>query len=704
MAALGLGLILGAGFPLRVHAQPGVPTLDNLAADWMPSSTVRSFPAFSNFNGTLKTTGNILGITHLSFAPYSLGSETLDLSVNGKQLSSSKTRWFPYQVMRQATVDGVQVETTTRMVFENDGVLLRIVLKNEGAQAQSLDLQADLLGNVRCYDKQTWPFFVPQPDTSGFQAALSDSDQVCVVRDTKSTGCSAFAFGTTPNALTISGNQGEAKWSISIPAGETRTLDIVMAVGGDATATSHQAQSWAAAFGDRFEEEKQLWEKRWQAAFTPKNDHFSGSAPILVTSDAKLSRVYYFGVLVALELDRTNLPLAPRVYATGSPKYAVTLEYFWDQSLWSSLSARLDPAMLRAKIKHYLALDYYNCYAFDFLSGGPSGPWYAANDLSLFTMIWNYITITGDWDLLNEKAGDRTVLEHMDRIAMHWKSLVQPNCQLADYGDASNLLECMPTYINEVPSLNAASVWIMRHMAEVHDRLGQTEKATQYRADAAKLATETLKLYIPGEGVWNCRHRDGSTVQLRHVYDYVTVGECLLLDLTPTMKTEMSGFVERELLVPGWMRALSLSDPAAPQSDRPDHGPLGAYDGWPAMTVATMCSFGQYDKALDLVRRCEDVTHEGSFSQSHELLPVPENGGGVVVPDQLSLNPTKALTVEAWIKVDKWAAEFWRGSIISKDRFDSLPYTGYILRCGENGKLSFAVATGTTGPKPSPAL
>ena len=57
---------------------------------------------------------------------------------------------------------------------------------------------------------------------------------------------------------------------------------------------------------------------------------------------------------------------------------AVTDEYFWDASLWSPLWSLLDPAMEKAHIKSFLTLNYHGCYARDFISGGPTGPWYAA--------------------------------------------------------------------------------------------------------------------------------------------------------------------------------------------------------------------------------------------------------------------------------------------------------------------------------------
>jgi hypothetical protein len=68
-----------------------------------------------------------------------------------------------------------------------------------------------------------------------------------------------------------------------------------------------------------------------------------------------------------------------------------------------------------------------------------------------------------------------------------------------------------------------------------------------------------------------------------------------------------------------WMRAQSLQDPAAAVSDRPDHGPMGAYSGWPPETTDGLCHLGYWQDALDFYRRCEAATHEGAFSQGAEF-------------------------------------------------------------------------------------
>ncbi|MGC4100368.1 LamG-like jellyroll fold domain-containing protein [Ferruginibacter sp.] len=48
-----------------------------------------------------------------------------------------------------------------------------------------------------------------------------------------------------------------------------------------------------------------------------------------------------------------------------------------------------------------------------------------------------------------------------------------------------------------------------------------------------------------------------------------------------------------------------------------------------------------------------------------------------------------SLTVEAWIYPTVFATNYWEGSIISKDAQNN---TGYVLRCGALGKLSFVIA------------
>jgi hypothetical protein len=66
-------------------------------------------------------------------------------------------------------------------------------------------------------------------------------------------------------------------------------------------------------------------------------------------------------------------------------------------------------------------------------------------------------------------------------------------------------------------------------------------------------------------------------VEMRHCYDFATVGRFMAADLPPTVRHEMVEFVQHELLIEKWMRGQSMLDVAAANSDGPNHDPVGAH-------------------------------------------------------------------------------------------------------------------------------
>lgn len=55
--------------------------------------------------------------------------------------------------------------------------------------------------------------------------------------------------------------------------------------------------------------------------------------------------------------------------------------------------------------------------------------------------------------------------------------------------------------------------------------------------------------------------------------------------------------------------------------------------------------------------------------------------------DSPELNPNSALTIEAWINVEEWAASIWAGTILSKQA--TSPDQGYGMTVGEYGRIEF---------------
>jgi hypothetical protein len=693
------------GAPRASTAPPGsVPDLDELAGEWMPAGTLLNMPSASNFHGCLHAGTNLLSFTELTFPPLSLGGECARLSLGGVTVQAHHSRWYPYQVLRRAQMSGFALRSAVRMGFEQPLVLAELAVTNTGSAPATASIGLTLGGYLRSYPGP-WQWQLPRQygDFSAWTGQVSGDGQVLTVTDGSSGAAAAFAFPTPPGQLTAAGSSGTAGWDLPLAPGETATIQLVMAAAGSADDAAAAAAAASQGFAGVFGQARSGWQQRFADAFTPGNGHFSGSLPVLATPDRELRRLYYASVLSVLALERTCYPgFFPRVYTTAGPQWGVTLTYFWDTSLFAPILVLLDPDMVREQVTRWLTLGIYDGYAVDALTGQLVGPWYSANDLSVFTMLYDYVTITGDLAFLDEQAGGTSVIDHMQAITVHWQQLVVPATGLADYGGQANLLEEVANYVNQVPSLNGANVWMMRQAAALRQIRGEAGDAQQLLALAQQLAGLVLPLYVPGQGVWQSVHDDGTRVPVRHIYDFDTLGRLLAGDLAPQMRAEMAAFVGSELVAGGWLRALSLSDPDAPASLRPDHGSNGAYDAWPALACGTLGSLGFYQQMLQLLHTFEHVTAEGPFCQSHELVPAP---GGLVVWDRDDLNPVTALTVAAWINPVAWPEQASEGSIVAKDATAGVwfpttpPNVGFTLRGGGAGVISFAVAVGGKFPQ-----
>jgi hypothetical protein len=123
---------------------------------------------------------------------------------------------------------------------------------------------------------------------------------------------------------------------------------------------------------------------------------------------------------------------------SNTPESNCTMMYFWDTREWATAFALLDPATLKDYLRSWLARGITNGYAEEYLTGTLQGPWYIANDYSLFILLDDYLNVTGDRAFLSERIHDQTILEHLSAIATHWKALVRAGRTLADYGKPGN--------------------------------------------------------------------------------------------------------------------------------------------------------------------------------------------------------------------------------------------------------------------------
>src|SRR5690606_33370613 len=154
---------------------------------------------------------------------------------------------------------------------------------------------------------------------------------------------------------------------------------------------------------------------------------------------------------------------------------------------------------------------------------------------ALFQLIRAYITVTKDFDILNETVQGKTVLQTLTDYATNWEKIssygkpgfTDELYKLADFGaDEWNLLECVPTYKHVVPSFNAGYIWMMRETAEFYKKIGMPSKADELTKKSDMLLPLLMQLY-KGNGIWNSLHPDNKTVEVRHCLDFMFMGRYL---------------------------------------------------------------------------------------------------------------------------------------------------------------------------------
>lgn len=663
----------------QVGISDNIPSLEYLSGVWVSTDTVEMEPSIRNFRGQALVNRDMTSISWFASAPYSGGYHTGTLRINGKTPKVSTWRWQPYQALRKGNINRLDILSSTRMLFDKDAVMWQVEITNNDTVAQDLSLDLDLIGFISKYGGD-WQWWYPYPKMSGMvtkrdeetenirehlgepvyekegmswelvngKPALqkilmkwpSDNqilncqkyssikeDNSVFIHDTETDAVTSFCIITVPDRLEAKNSGATASWACKLAPGETKTIKYLMTYGDNVETMKLNLADWSANFDARFNGIKNSWEEKWETIFKPGNSFISGCFPVLETDDTLAKKVYYTSPLTMLYLINTNLPEHKKVFLTGGPRWGATITFFWDITLWSTLWAAVDPVMMKEHISSWIKIDPSKYYGKDNFGGKGVGNGYSANYWALFQHIRDYIAVSGDYDFLNDTIADRTILQHLEDYSMNWKKISiygTEGCtddiyKLADFGDDEwNLLECVPTYKHIVPSFNVGYAWMMRETAKFYQHMGDKQKADSLNLQASEMIQRILKLYA-GNGVWNSLYPGNKKIEVRHCLDFTFFGKYIPDDVPPAIKSEMIAFLYRELMTDHWMRAQSLSDIAADKSDRCDHGPFGAFDGWPVDVMDALTLMGYPQKALDFYHAVEPVTYEGIWAQAHEL-------------------------------------------------------------------------------------
>lgn len=412
-----------------------------------------------------------------------------------------------------------------------------------------------------------------------------------------------------------------ATFNLNLSPGETETIRVVLTVAGNASEAAAEERVVARdlpTFEQTWAEAASKWEHRWQQAFTPNNEFFSGNLPSVEITEPKapganVNRVFYMSALTVVTVLRTNLPLvAPHAFVNGQGNlggYAFgdgargiggSRSWWWDEGLSSILLSLLEPAYRAQTLQAWLAHDKEgkdvfghglgNGYAMDCEPLGvsectyshhakkkePEAPeygFYCYNPWAYYMAMSNHVRINNATDFLAQSAANTsaTVDDALETIATDWQEYVIPGTKLVDYGPKMDGFS--PTYKHVMPGCSQGNnIYMLRDLAALREGQGRAQDAAQLRSDALEMVKQTIEMMYTaedGHGWFNVLFppsSPGGTItayEMRHLVDFFSMifGMCGLsdqpCDMDDTMRRELSAWFKEESVTRTWTRATS---------------------------------------------------------------------------------------------------------------------------------------------------
>jgi hypothetical protein len=627
---------------------PVSPTLEQLASDPLTHGGHEMFspPGLQNEWGHASATNSICGITTISLPPFGCCGKarmpwapddiiTGELMLNGRVAYGRVTfQWFPHCVVRRMTAGGIAITARAFMPARRRAVAQIVTLRNTSTSKRGITAGFVARAYVAAAPTdKPYPNWIPGDSEDNATPVPAKGCVLFKAKDSR-----AFSVqGVSPAAREIRDSRALIV-PLELGPGESVDLHFAAVVGDDEARTLADYEDLQRHFVEVWGETEKDVARRVRAAFTPSNGVYSGNLPALHTRSRALWKLYHTGFtnLFYTRVDSPVSAIGP-TYITLAPKIVQSFVYLWDTMLTSFSLSLLDPAVVRKLIEIWCAQDLTRSFGTDYVTGRGVGPWYAVNDLALLRCADNYLRLTGDLALLDQRIAGRTLLDHLKAHALRWKQLDKRGAGLGDYGSTHNLLEVVSTYSHEVAALNAGNVYGMRFVASLLERKGLEADAREMRAEAGELAKRIVRLlYVAGKGYWRCGQPDGSYNEVRHAYDFLTVLDCMQPDLPPEIVREMCQFFWRELHSPTWMHALSPHDTDSTWSKRADHAWLGAYTAWPSMSAKALLRADDPQRVAGWIRGLARTANQGPFGQAHvvESAAPPENGGARKCPPE----------------------------------------------------------------------
>lgn len=629
--------------------------LKDLATGWLKRypTQLAALPGLNNDIGSIQVEADPVAIKHPVFPPYSGGNEISGVTIlNGKNIAQVSNgveiKWTAYEVERRCTADGWELYSMTSLLPDEAGLIVSLSVKNTNPDNRSLSLGLLLSGRAMNTGDQGYAWSVPAipTDVASFikteglrqDAIHTDIENTCLIQNDGATAFTATTFDTAPASWK---DKRQPIWNMTVGSGKSWHLSMLVTYSPERTKCELLCKKWRYKMNEIAPLSKKRWEELWKAAFTPGNNIFSGSLPLVKTDKPGLDRIYYNAVLTLITCRRVyqHSKIKP-CYLTLWPRRGEGSAYLaWDLAYISGVLSRLDPEVLLEtllvtmtapeldfQVTNYFTLEHggWPCSAhpmsiyeasFNLLRNWPDRSWLDRTVIRVGRSTKGFEAasqgqVTESKEEPSRKLTARQALE--EAVFIHRRRRIA-DANLIDFGPRGSYLECITTYAHGTAGHTAQQYFAMKQFDEFFG--GDTS------AEREKLLEGVMSLYRSEEGFFDCLYPDGRRFPAANLFDISMVLTGIGDRLKPDQVKEMIAFAYEQLLTPTWARCLASTDFDALSGNRCDHQWAGSFPTWLSLFVLGVYKCGLSDKDIPwLLKWLEGVsqtTRQGPFAQAY---------------------------------------------------------------------------------------
>jgi len=513
----------------------------------------------------------------------------------GERIKTEHYTWLPFQTKRIGCLNGVEVKSTTTLIYGKRAGVLTLKLRNTSKKEQNIPLQ------FRANNPFTYRVSLDNQPYWGFGTAYSKT-KVANVRDQKGIlrvqGDHAVALGGDLAGLWWEEPTRRFHGKVSLKPGEEISTSLVFSIEEKGKAKQERDAILSAP-------ETHITQST--EAYISEVENIYNKVPTFTSDNKALERIYNrsLSIFITNKFDVPEFVFNP-YYGTGAVKGGCTKNYLYNFGQVPEILTLIDPESTRKHIMQFIRSGcLYNGHSFYPLTGKSGGSWYMVNQENLIRLIYYYVQITGDAGFLQELVlDDQSILDKLIENATHLDDISKP-VKLINYGvdfqAANSHLELRREfkYNHVMPDINGRRYNNYKRVSELCEFAGDPQPHLMERAEALK---ELLKeeLWNPGIQWFNFINAQGEkdlryTIQMYKMFDSDVLDEEMEQGL-------LSHLNEEEFLSDYGLHSMSKKDEAYDQVDI-DNGGGGICTSFTPLIVEFLYKDGKPQMADDILNR-----------------------------------------------------------------------------------------------------